>query len=296
MATMGKVGGCRPDDVSFGSRRHLLGCRLTAAPPAAPTCRRRCRLPQPCRQAPTLQFNTFPPCCHWLQITHVLFDMDGLLLDTEGFYTVVQSRLASRFGKEFTWELKAKMMGQKALEAARILVSELQLEGQITPEQFLREREESLDEMFPSTQLLPGAERLLRHLAASGVPICLATSSHLRHYTLKTTQHQELFTLFNHRVTGDQIDNGKPAPDIFLHAASLWHPHPAPSACLVFEDAPSGMAAAKAAGMACVMVPDARLDTALTKEADSVLSSLLDFKPEEWGLPPFPAEAANGTQ
>lgn len=49
------------------------------------------------------------------------------------------------------------------------------------------------------------AERLLRHLAAHGVPICLATSSHLRHYTLKTTNHGELFSLFNHRVTGGGV-------------------------------------------------------------------------------------------
>lgn len=48
---------------------------------------------------------------------------------------------------------------------------------------------------------------------------------------------------------GDQVSNGKPAPDIFLHAASLWQPPPEPSSCLVFEDAPTGVEAAKAAGM-----------------------------------------------
>lgn len=165
----------------------------------------------------------------------------------------------------------------------------------------------------------PSAERLLRHLAAHGVPMCLATSSHLRHYTLKTTLHTDLFSLFNHRITGgwahhggvptwgaharcaasstarvldpqctrirrrpgswrlspplhsccmlrqqwipnqptnpprrctgDQVENGKPAPDIFLLAAGRWDPAPSPSACLVFEDAPTGVAAAKAAGM-----------------------------------------------
>lgn len=223
------------------------------------------------------------------KISAVLFDMDGLLLDTEGMYTVVQQRLAARFGKEFTWALKAKMMGKKAIEAARILVAELELEGKTTPEQFLQEREEALDEMFPTAQLMPGAERLLRHLAAHSVPICLATSSHLRHYTLKTTNHGDLFSLFNHRVTGDQISNGKPAPDIFLHAAGMWQPAPDPSSCLVFEDAPSGVAAAKAAGMQCVMVPDPNLDPALCQEADQVLRSLEEFRPEQWGLPPFPA-------
>ncbi|EFN53572.1 hypothetical protein CHLNCDRAFT_25699 [Chlorella variabilis] len=218
--------------------------------------------------------------------------MDGLLLDTEGMYTVVQQRLAQKFGKEFTWALKARMMGLKAIEAARVLVDELELQGQLTPEQFLADREEALDEMFPTAQLLPGAERLLRHLAACGVPMCLATSSHLRHFTLKTTLHGELFELFNHRVTGgrDQISSGKPAPDIFLHAAGLWQPAPDPSCCLVLEDAPSGVAAAKAAGMRCVMVPDPNLDRALCGGADLVLDSLEQFQPQAWGLPPFPAE------
>lgn len=55
------------------------------------------------------------------------------------------------------------------------------------------------------------AERLLRHLAAHSVPICLATSSHLRHYTLKTTNHGDLFSLFNHRVTGEAWAH-RPAP------------------------------------------------------------------------------------
>jgi hypothetical protein len=50
-----------------------------------------------------------------------------------------------------------------------------------------------------------GAERLLRHLHAQGVPFCLATSSHQRHYELKTTQHTELFSLFRHRITGAVI-------------------------------------------------------------------------------------------
>ena len=90
----------------------------------------------------------------------------------------------------------------------------------------------------------------MRHLHASGVPFALATSSHRRHFDLKTSLHGPLFELFDHRVTGDQVANGKPHPEIFQRAASLWRPAPpAPGACLVFEDAPIGVEAAKAAGM-----------------------------------------------
>jgi beta-phosphoglucomutase-like phosphatase (HAD superfamily) len=131
-----------------------------------------------------------------------------------------------------------------------------------------------------------------------------------------------MFTLMHHVVMGDDPDvkTGKPSPDIFLAAmrrfevllcksyflsSVLWirrnnvimspdemalcivQGNIEPSNCLVFEDAPSGVAAAKNAGMYAVMVPDSRLDVSYHKGADQVLSSLLDFKPGEWGLPPF---------
>lgn len=139
--------------------------------------------------------------------------MDGLLLDTERFYTVVSQEIASRYGKEFTWYVhansrsrqgvtphayhldqhlatspppsratKSKQMGKKALESCRIFVQDLGLEGQLTPEQLLIDREEALDALFPSAQLLPGVERLLKHLHAHNIPMALATGSNRRHF------------------------------------------------------------------------------------------------------------------
>jgi beta-phosphoglucomutase-like phosphatase (HAD superfamily) len=89
--------------------------------------------------------------------------------DTESFYTIVQQKILQRFGKEFTWELKAKMMGQKALEAAETLVADLGLEGQLKPEDFVKEREEMLQTMFPEAKLLPGVEKLIHHLKEHNV-------------------------------------------------------------------------------------------------------------------------------
>lgn len=93
----------------------------------------------------------------------------------------------------------------KALAAAQLLVDELCLEGQLSAEDFLTKREIILDELFATAPLLPGADRLIRHLHATGVPQAVATSSHRRHFDLKTSMHKELFSLFNHIVTGDQV-------------------------------------------------------------------------------------------
>lgn len=216
--------------------------------------------------------------------------MDGLLLDTEKFYTEVQEIILARFNKTFDWGLKAKMMGKKAIEAARVFVEETGISDSLSAENFLVEREEMLQKLFPTSELMPGASRLVKHLHASGIPICVATGSHTRHFELKTQRHGEVFSLMHHVVRGDdpEVKKGKPSPDIFLAAAKRFEGGPVDaSRVLVFEDAPSGVGAAKNAGMPVVMVPDPRLDGSFHEGADQVLSSLMDFNPNVWGLPPF---------
>ncbi|KAJ1267932.1 hypothetical protein BS78_07G096700 [Paspalum vaginatum] len=222
-------------------------------------------------------------------ISHVILDMDGLLIDTEGFYTEVQEKILSRYGKVFDWSLKAKMMGKTTAESTRILFEDCELTGLLTPEQFLDERDIMLKELLPSCVVMPGVLRLIQHLHTNGIPIAVATGTHKHHFALKTQDHQEIFSLMHHIVTGDdpEVKAGKPSPDIFLAAMRRFENNVEPGNCLVFEDAPLGVEAAKTAGMHVVMVPDARLDVSHHKGADQVLRSLLDFNPSEWGLLPF---------
>ncbi len=218
-------------------------------------------------------------------IKYVLFDMDGLLLDTEVIYTKVTQAIVGEHGKVFDWSVKGNMIGRPELDSATYLVEALDLP--ITPQQYLSQRNMMLAKAFPDAEALPGAERLVRHLNAHGIPIAIATSSSESMFELKATKHRSWFDFFDAVVTSDHKDvqKGKPAPDLFNVAAELIGADAQHT--LVFEDAPSGLAAAVAADMPAVVVPDPNMDKARYKEATLILDSLMSFKPEQFGLPAF---------
>ena len=209
--------------------------------------------------------------------------MDGLLLDTEVFYTKVTQAIVGRFGKTFDWSLKSNMIGRPAIDSARYLVEQLDLP--ISAEQYLSERNDMLKKEFANCEAMPGAENLVRHLKQYQIPIALASSSSFELYEIKTNKHRQWFDLFDAVITGDNpaIEHGKPAPDIFLLAANQIGASPAST--LVFEDAPSGLQAAKAAGMQVVVVPNPQMDHSRFREADLIISSLNEFDTSAFGLP-----------
>ncbi|KAF8199999.1 HAD-like domain-containing protein [Mycena galopus ATCC 62051] len=241
-------------------------------------------------------------------VEYVLFDMDGLLIDSEAIYTKVTNDILAPYGKEMTWDIKAGCMGKPEREAAVHLLSFFP-DIPLTVPAYLEQRNALQDKLWPTVPLLPGVRKLVLHLKAHNIPMAVATSSRRRNFELKTGHLGEIFDCFEGKVVcGDDKEwnmRGKPEPDIFLVAArEVLGRDVGPTDAsnitpiqlaergkgLVFEDAMPGMQAGKRAGMSVVWVPDANLlDVKYSGEekADQTLKSLEAFVPEQWGLPAY---------
>ncbi|KAL4078311.1 HAD-like domain-containing protein [Scleroderma yunnanense] len=242
------------------------------------------------------------------KIEYVIFDMDGLLIDTEIVYTTVTNEILAPYGVEMTWDVKAGVMGKLERDAASHLLSFFP--GiPLTIDDYLRQRTTLQDTLWPTVQLLPGVHRLIAHLHAHNIPIAVATASQKRNMLRKTGHLQEVFGLFGDRIVcADDVrekTTGKPDPYIFLCAAReklrravgegegeavIEAEREERAKGLVFEDAIPGVEAGKRAGMSVVWIPDAnllRVEYPGAHKPDQTLRSLEEFKPEEWDLPPY---------
>jgi len=211
----------------------------------------------------------------------LIYDLDGVLLDTEPFYTQVTQEIVAQYGKTFDWSIKSNMIGRPSLESAQYLVGALELP--IAPEEYLARRGVRLEELFRDSPPRPGAERFTREMARRGAIQGVATSSEKRLFEIKISHHREWFSVFRAVVTGDdpRVRRGKPAPDIFLRAAEDLRVDA--RECVVFEDAPSGVEAALAAGMQVVALPDPAMDRTRYRDVDWLVDSFDEISPADLG-------------
>ena len=203
----------------------------------------------------------------------VVFDLDGVLLDTEPIYLAATEELLARYGRRLDKTVWWAQIGRPSPTVAANIASAHAVG--VSGSQFHAEREELLAARLARAALMPGAAELVERLRAHRVPVAFATSSSRETFALKSGAHGSLFEGFDHLVTRDDVTAGKPAPDLYLRAAELLGVPPAQ--CLAFEDAPSGITSAVAAGMHVVAVPSVPLPVDLPEAVVQVVDSLAAF-------------------
>jgi HAD superfamily hydrolase (TIGR01509 family) len=207
-------------------------------------------------------------------IAALVFDMDGLMLDTEPIYRTSWQRTAAELGWELTDHAYEAYIGRRTEDCERELAERW---GPTFPIDAFRKRWPDVwrDLAGQGLATKPGLHALLDFAAARNLPTAVATSTErtLAEYTLRCGGLA--IARFSVIVTGDEIANGKPAPDIYLEAARRLGL--APARCAALEDSDAGILSASRAGMRALMVPDLKPPSPeAAGEAFRVLRSLED--------------------
>lgn len=209
-------------------------------------------------------------------IKGVLFDMDGVILDTEKLYTRFWREAAQSLGFPMTHEMA---LGMRSLSRE---IGERQLKSYLGEEvDYQQVRNRRIDMMTAyinenGVELKPGIRELLDYLKENGMKTSIATSSPLDR-TKEYLSQVGLVDAFDELVSGQMVEHGKPAPDIYLYAASKLGLRP--EECLVLEDSPTGLLAAYRAGCIPVMVPDQdQPDNETRERAYAVVENLVAVK------------------
>ena len=205
----------------------------------------------------------------------VIFDLDGILADSEPWWNEIDSKLLAEYGVIYRGEYHREVLGVSYRLAVEFYKKAFGLSASI--EELMQRRGEIATEFFANrVGLFPSTKRTLERLRDMKVRLAIATSSVSASARPFLDRHG-LTPFFDGIVTGDEIERGKPDPDIYLRAAKKLGI--GADACLVIEDALSGIAAGKAAGMRVAAIPDRRFVDArdYEKEADYVLGNLSEI-------------------
>ena len=201
----------------------------------------------------------------------LLFDMDGLMVDSEPLWFHVQRAFAGARGGIWTPELAESCVGRGLVNAIRTMGEQFGFAVDLERDQ--ADIIERFISHVATLELKAGFRELLAE-ARGRVPIAVASSS-ARRLVEAVLAHFEITDAFGAIVSGDDVAEPKPMPDIFLKAASGLGVEPA--GCVVFEDSLAGAIAGRAAGMKVIAVPE-RVEPKFAREADFVVNDLFEAR------------------
>jgi HAD superfamily hydrolase (TIGR01509 family) len=202
-----------------------------------------------------------------MSLAAVLFDNDGLTLDTETAWTRAEAALFARYGQTFTMDHKRELLGTAPAVSAAKLERMLGQPGATLSDELYAL---AIEEVGKTAEPMPGAVALLAALAQAGVPVGLVSNAR-RQFVEPALRAAGLHDAFAVVVTVDDVARPKPAPDAYLAAAVALGAEPA--ACAVLEDSPTGLAAGRAAGALTIGIPSL---PGVVLEADVIAASLED--------------------
>jgi HAD superfamily hydrolase (TIGR01509 family) len=205
--------------------------------------------------------------------TAVVFDMDGVLADSEPTYSAAMNVVLAPLGHRVSDELQRALMGHSVGATWDALRREFNLEGDV--DALVERYDATLCEMLSQIHhTLPGVRELIEALREMRAPVALASSS-WPGWIAALVDGVSLTGAFNAVVSAKEVAHGKPAPDVYLLAAERLGVDPAQ--CIAIEDTPTGLRSAKDAGMFAIQVRAASTAFPPLPEADLVLASLRDF-------------------
>lgn len=182
----------------------------------------------------------------------VLWDMDGTLIDSEPYWLMSESRLASDYGASWTEENGHELIGKSLYDSSAVLKDRLSIRDLSVQQVIDRLTDEVVASIRDRLPWRPGALELLMDLKQNGIKTALVTMS-MRRMALAVVE-QIPFHAFDVVIAGDDVVRGKPDPEPYLKAAEALGV--SPTECVAFEDSRTGLASAEAAGTLAIGVPN----------------------------------------
>jgi len=213
-------------------------------------------------------------------IRAAIFDMDGLLIDSEPLWTIAEIEAFATVGIELDQDTCAQTVGKGLEEVVRFRYEQQPWTGKSLEEVGLLIHRRMLELVKAEGRAMPGAIEAVEFFKSKGLKLGLATSSD-RSLIDASLEALDLKSAFDHLQSGSELEHGKPHPLVYLVTAERLVIEP--GECVALEDSIPGLTAAKAAGMKAVAVPEPRLaKDPRYSIADVVLQTLKEFNHEVW--------------